>query len=217
MKRPNKQPLAALYTASDSLLMDQCVFSTGNLRGFASPARGPMIVRQGMMFVIRASKVRRPGKPVSRLCFDQARFCFSQARPGFNRARLGFNQGRFPNTFESKNHVIPRIAFFAIQLLNHTTTILSGTTTLMRDFLPRRRGRPAVMGDFTPKGCVQPKYPKIPSGGFFAAQQPPCKPRCATSVNRDHCGAGSDVTNLCKDEIYLLGPNTVGLFVVARC
>jgi hypothetical protein len=28
---------------------------------------------------------------------------------------------------------------------------------------------------------------------------------------------GSDVTNLCKDEIYLLSPNTDGLFLVARC
>jgi hypothetical protein len=28
---------------------------------------------------------------------------------------------------------------------------------------------------------------------------------------------GSDVTNLCKDEIYLLSPNTEGLFLVARC
>jgi hypothetical protein len=33
----------------------------------------------------------------------------------------------------------------------------------------------------------------------------------------DQYGIGCDVTNLCKDEIYLLSPNTLGLFVVARC
>ena len=30
-------------------------------------------------------------------------------------------------------------------------------------------------------------------------------------------GIDSHVTNLCKDEIYLLGPNTVGLFALAGC
>ena len=30
-------------------------------------------------------------------------------------------------------------------------------------------------------------------------------------------GIDSDVTNLCKDEIYLLSPNTAGLFVLAGC
>ena len=153
MKRLNKQPSAALYTASDSLLMDECVFSTGNLRGFASPARGLTIVRQGMMFVIRVSKVRRSGKPVSRL--------------RSNQARLRFNQGRLPDTF------------FALRVLNDTTTMLSRTTTLMRDFLTRLHGYSPAMS-FASKGCVRPKCRKS-SFGRFSRRNNPFKLRCATS------------------------------------
>ena len=151
MKRPNKQPSAALYTASDSLLMDECVFDTENLRGFASPARGLMIVRQGMMFVIRVSKVVVP-------------------------------ENRFQDFVSTKdvspilrNLRIMRIrksCFLAVQVLSDTTTMLSGTTTLMRDFLTRFAWPLTGNGSFTPKGCVRPKCRKSPFGRFFAAQQP---------------------------------------------
>ena len=110
-----------------------------------------------------------------------------------------------------------RITLFALQVLNNTTTLLSGTTTSMRDFLTRLRGRaPLVAGVVHIHRVCRAKRHESPLSWFFAAQQPPPS-RGVLQASPDHHGAGSDVTNLCKDEIYLLSPNTVGLFRVARC
>ena len=55
--------------------------------------------------------------------------------------------------------------------------------------------------------------------GTFAAQQRQIweADHRAVQLRPDQYGIESHVTNLCKDEIYLLSPNAVGLFSVVRC
>ena len=74
----------------------------------------------------------------------------------------------------------------------------------------------AEIGRAHPQAVQGPEAGNARSAGFPRRNNP--KPnRNVLQVNPDHYGMGSDVTNLCKDEIYLLSPNTDGLFLVARC
>ena len=83
-----------------------------------------------------------------------------------------------------------RGGMFSSWILNHTTTLLNGTTTLMRDFLPRWQvARLAGVGLSTIKGCKRSKAERLCRS--FAVQQPLVRSECATveagSARRGRC------------------------------